>query len=172
MEPWWMAMSFDGNEFTDAATMRGRDWPALRQFCVILENRVGSLHELMRHLERDDLRIVALSIVDTVDVAIARVLLDQVERGRELVQFSGFAFFENDVIGVELSDVPQPIAAVCSALLRAEVNVNYMYPLLMQRSGRKCVAIHVDDVDAAISVLNELGFHVLTENDIAQGDDF
>ena len=61
----------------DTATMNRHSWPTLRQFCVFLENRVGKLHELLRHIERHDLRVVALSIVDTVDFAVARVMVNR-----------------------------------------------------------------------------------------------
>lgn len=167
-----MSMGFGGEEFTDASTLRGRDYPSLRQFCVILENRVGSLNTLMRHLERHDLRIIALSMVDNVDVAIARIMLDNVERGRELFELGAFTFFEADVVGVELPDEPQPFVAVCSALLQAEVDVNYMYPLMYRRGGRSAVAIHVDDVDTAISILRDLGHTLLTEGDLTSDDEY
>ena len=167
-----MSMDFGEGDYTDAATIRGRDWPALTQFCVIIENKVGSLNQLMQHLERHDLRIIALSIVDTIDVAIARVMLDHVERGRELFELSGFTFFENEVLGIELPDHPQPFVAVCSALLQAEVNVNYMYPLLYRHSGHSAIAVHVEDLDTASKVLQDKGFTLLTENDLLNDDEF
>lgn len=167
-----MSMGFGGEEFTDASTIRGRDYPSLRQFCVILENRVGSLNTLMRQLERHDLRIIALSMVDNVDVAIARIMLDNVERSRELFELGAFTFFEADLVGVELPDEPQPFVAICSALLQAEVDVNYMYPLMYRRGGRSAVAIHVDDVDTAISILHDLGHTLLTEGDLTSDDEY
>lgn len=167
-----MSMDFGNADFTDSATMRGRDWPSLRQFCVILENRVGALNELMRHLERNDLRVVALSVVDTIDVAIARVMLDQVERARELFEFSGFTFFENDVLGVQLPENAKPFVAVFSALLQAELNVNYMYPLLYRQGGHGAIAIHVDDLDAASTVLRSSGFTLIGEDDLKNDDEF
>ena len=167
-----MSMDFENADFTDAATMRGRDWPSLRQFCVILENRVGALNELMRHLERHDLRVIALSIVDTIDVAIARVMLDQVERARELFEFSGFTFFENDVLGVQLPENSKPFVAVFSALLQAEINVNYMYPLLYRRQGHGAIAIHVDDFDAAAAILRSREFTLISETDLSDDDEF
>ena len=69
-------MSEGGETYTDPETMHGRDWPCLRQFCVFMENRVGRLHNLMRCLERDDLRIIALSIDDSVDCAVVRLMFD------------------------------------------------------------------------------------------------
>ncbi|MHC4877001.1 MAG: acetolactate synthase [Planctomycetota bacterium] len=167
-----MSMDFDDAEFTDAATMHGRDWPSLRQFCVVLENRVGSLSDLMRHLERHDVRIIALSIVDTIDLAIARVMLDQVERGRELFELSGFTFFENDVLGVELPEEAKPFVAVFSALLQAEINVNYMYPLLYRRGGRSAIAIHVEDLDTAAGILRANEFTLISEDDLRDDDEF
>lgn len=164
--------AFGGDEFVDSTTIRGRDWPALTQFCVLMENRVGSLNQLVRSLERYDMRIIALSIVDTVDVAITRVMLDHVERARELFELSGFTFFESEVIGVQLPEEDKPFLAVCSALLQVELNVNYMYPLLYRRSGHGAIAIHTDDLDAASRVLTDKGFTLLSENDLTNDDEF
>jgi len=166
-----MSMDFGEGEITDAATMRGRDWPALTQFCVVVENRVGSLSRLTQHLERHDLRIIALSIVDNIDVAIARVMLDQVERGRELFELSDFTFFENEVLGIELPEHPQPFVAVLSTLLQAEVNVNYMYPLLYRRGGHSSIAVHVEDIDTATQVLRDKGFKLISEDDLKNDDE-
>jgi hypothetical protein len=166
-----MSMGFENGDYTDAKTIRGRDWPSLRQFLVILENRVGSLTDLVLRLERDDIRVIALSIVDNVDVAIARVMLDNVERGRELFELSGLTFFENDMVGVELPEDARPFVSICSSLLQAEVNVNYMYPLLYRRSGRGAIAVNVDDIDMAISVLTDQGLKIVTEGDLADDDE-
>lgn len=167
-----MSMNFENGEFVEPSTIRGRDWPSLRQFLVILENRVGSLTDLVLRLERDDIRVIALSIVDNVDVAIARVMLDNVERGRELFELSGLTFFENDMVGVELPEDARPFVSVCSSLLQAEVNVNYMYPLLYRRSGRSAIAVNVDDIDLAISILTDQGLKIVTEDDLKDDDEY
>ena len=167
-----MAMDFGGESIADPVTFRGRDWPCLRQFGVFLENRVGRLHDLLRSVERHDLRVMALSIVDSVDCAVVRLVLNNYERGRELLELSGFPMFESDVIGVVLPDDPQPHMQICSALLRAEVNIHYTYPLLYRRNGRGSVALYVDDVDQGLQILTEGGFAVVTENDLLEYDDF
>jgi len=97
-------MSSDDQAFTRPETIPERNWPCLRQFCVFIENRVGSLHDLMRHLERHDLRVVALSIDNSVDFAVVRLMVDSYERARELFHLGGYSFIENDIIGVELPD--------------------------------------------------------------------
>ncbi|MFM7863481.1 MAG: acetolactate synthase, partial [Planctomycetaceae bacterium] len=69
-----MPSSWDEDSAIGPATTRGRDWPCLRQFVLFIDNRVGSLPDLLRRVERDDLRIVALSILDSSDCAVARVI--------------------------------------------------------------------------------------------------
>ena len=100
-----MAKNYHGGEETDTETMRGRDWPCLRQFCVFLENRVGQLLEVVRRFEGTKVRIVALSIADSAECAFARFLLSHPEQGREILERAGLAIIETDLIGVELPDV-------------------------------------------------------------------
>ncbi|MCA9078211.1 MAG: acetolactate synthase [Planctomycetaceae bacterium] len=152
--------------------MRGQDWPCLRQFCVFMENRVGRLHQLLRHIEQHDLRVVALSLVDTVDFAVARVMVDQTDRAREIFKLSDFTFIENDVLGVELPDAPQPYVRICLALLAAEMNIHYTYPLNYRRGGRGAIAIYVEDIDQATRILEAQGMTLLTEGDLLSDGEF
>ncbi|MCA8997730.1 MAG: acetolactate synthase [Planctomycetaceae bacterium] len=151
--------------------MRGRDWPCLRQFCVFMENRVGRLHELLRQLERFDLRVVALSIVDTNDFAVARVMVDDPDRVREILNLTNFTAIENDILGVELPDEADPYGSIFRTLVAAEINISYTYPLLFRQSRRGAIAIYVDNIDQARQVLEERGHRILTEADL-QSDDF
>ena len=90
----------------DFATMRGRDYPSIRQFTVFLENRVGQLLEVVRRFEGSNVRIVALSISDSTECAVVRFLLSDPEQGREVLERAGLAIVESDLIGVELPDSP------------------------------------------------------------------
>jgi len=151
-------------------TMRSRDWPCLRQFCVFMENRVGRLHELLKQLERDDLKIVALSIADTIDFSVVRIMVDDADRVREILALTSFTFIENDILGVDLPDEPDPFGTVFRTLMAAEMNIAYTYPLLYRRSPRGAIAIFVDDVDHARQVLLDHGHHLISEKDLQ--DDF
>ena len=168
-----MATTFDGDMGAGIAdaTARDHDWPCLRQFCVFLENQIGRLRDLLRHFEKHDLRIVALSIVDSHDSAICRVMLSSCDRGREILSMSGFAYFEGDIIGVALPAGHQPFVTLCSSLLHAEVNIQYTYPLLCRPDGRRAIAISVDDIDMALKVLAEHGHRLVTEDDLLADDD-
>ncbi|MEX0700550.1 MAG: acetolactate synthase [Planctomycetales bacterium] len=166
-----MPSQHGGKSATGPSTMRGRNWPALRQFCVFVENHVGSLQELMRQVESENVRVIGLSVVDSIDFAVVRVMFDNYERAQEALKLSSFPFSEKDLIGVELPDDPQPYARICTLLVQAEVNIAYSYPLLFRRHGRGAIALCVDDVDQGLRALTEAGLAVVTEGDLLEDDE-
>ena len=167
-----MSSGFGDDNPVSPMTSRGEDWPCLRQFGIFMENKVGSLQGTLRKIERDDLRIVGLSIVDSADCAIARVITNNYERTHELLQFSRLTTFETDVIGVLLPDVDQPHTSICSSLMSAELNVQYIYPLMYRRHDRGAVAVYADNIDEALRVLKEQNHEFVTEDDLMAYDDY
>jgi hypothetical protein len=149
-----------GIEFS---TMRGRDYPAIRQFTVFLENRLGQLLEVVRRFEGSNVRICALSISDSSECAFVRFLLSRPEQGREILERAGLAMIESDLIGVMVPQEPQPLLRICTALLQAEVNIVQAYPIL----DRDAVALMVDNIEMAQDTLSSKGFTMLTEDDLS-----
>jgi len=164
-------MSFGEGDILDPLTMRGRDWPTLRQFCVFLENHVGALHDLLRRFEGHEIRVVALSIANSVDCAIIRLMLNNSDRGREILDLSGLTYSESDLVGVELPMSSQPYVEICIALLQAELSIHYTYPLLFRRGGHGAIALYVDDVDLAMKTLKDKGLRLISERDLLDHDD-
>ena len=148
-------------------TMRGRNFPTLRQFTVFLENRVGQLLEVVRRFEGSKVRIVALSINEASECAFVRLVLSHPEQGREILERAGLALIESDLIGVELPSASQPLLRVCTALLQAEVNILQTYPLLSRPHDRPAVALMVDNIEMAMETLSTKGFTMISENDIS-----
>jgi hypothetical protein len=159
-------MSIDDVAGTGSSTMRGRNYPAIRQFTVFLENRVGQLLEVIRRFEGTRVRIVALSISDSAECAFVRFLLSHPEQGREILERAGLAIIESDLIGVELPEGEQPLLKVCTALLQAEVNIAQAYPLLVRPRGRPAVALMVDNIEMGQETLANKGFTMITEADL------
>jgi hypothetical protein len=151
---------------TDFATMRGRDYPSIRQFTVFMENRVGQLLEVVRRFEGSHVRIVALTISDATECCVVRFLLSDPEQGREVLERAGLAIVESDLIGVELPDSPQPLLQVCTALLQAEVNITQVYPLLARPHDKPAVALMVDNIEMALDTLAQKGFRPINEDDL------
>ena len=161
-------MSTGDSLTTNFDTMRGRDYPSIRQFTVFLENRVGQLLEVVRRFEGSKVRIVALSISDATECAFVRFLLSHPEQGREILERAGLAMIESDLIAVELPEGSQPLLRVCTALLQSEVNIIQAYPIIIRPHGRPAVALMVDNIDIAMETLDSKGFTMLNEDDLLE----
>src|SRR5438105_13665650 len=117
----------------------------VRQFTVFLENRVGRLTLLVRALEKHVGKIVALAIEESADSALVRLICSDPDAGRHTLHQEGFSFSEVDVLAVTLQgNSRHPLEAICSALLAAEINIHYAYPLLISPHGPALV-VYCDD---------------------------
>ncbi|MEE2642723.1 MAG: acetolactate synthase [Planctomycetota bacterium] len=156
---------------TEFDTMRGRDYPTIRQFTLFLENRVGQLLGIIRRFEGSQVRIVAININDATECCVVRFLLSDPEKGREILERAGLAMIESDLIGVQLPPTDQPLLHVCTALLQAEVNIIQAIPLMVHPGGNQAVAFMVDDLDMANDTLDRMGFSLLNEDDLRGNSD-
>ena len=161
-------MSFGEGIGTDYQTARGRDWPSVRQFNVFLANRLGALMDVVRRFEATDIRIVSLTVVDSADCAIIRLVLSDPERAVGIFEKGNLMFTESDLLVVKLPDTNQPIASICKAILSAELSIHYAYPLLLGvgPEGGTALAIHVDDHEMAAQTLQDKNFTLYTESDL------
>ena len=153
------------------ATARGRDYPSVRQFNVFVENRVGNLLAVVRRFETTDIRIVAMTVVDSADCAIIRMVLSDPERAKEIFDLAGLPFTESDLLVVELPPGNQPLVQICKALLGAEISINYAYPLMIGPAGKSALALHVEDHDMGTQTLLAMGFTLFTEGDLQDDDE-
>ena len=139
----------------------------VRQFSVFAENRVGRLHELTTLFKLHHVHIMAITVLDTTDSAIIRLIVDDCEKARDLMVSNAYPYTECDVLAVEMRDETD-LHAVLAALLEAEINVHYVYSFIKRPEGRAALAINVEDADVAAQALNQRGFKVLTQRDIAR----
>ena len=138
----------------------------VRQFTVFLDNRVGRLQTLVRTLETGAGRIVALSIEESADSALVRLICSNPDEARDTLKAAGFSFGESDLLVVELPKrTRQPLIDICSALLAAEINIHYAYPLLL-RPRAPSLALYVDDPTLAAQLLIRKGFTLIGESDL------
>lgn len=139
----------------------------VRQFTIFLDNRVGRLGMLVRALEEGDSKIAAVSIEESADSALVRLICSAPDHSRDLLQEAGFAFGESDLLAVELPRrTRQPLLAICSALLTAEINIHYAYPLLRRPNGFPALALYVEDPTLAAQILIRKGFTLIGESDL------
>jgi len=163
-----MSLGDDSGTGVAQPTMRGRDYPTIRQFTVFIENRVGQLLEVLRRFRGTRVRIVALNILDSTECSIVRFVVTNPEQGREIFERAGLAMIESELIALELPDDPQPLLLVCNALLQAEVNLVQTYPLMLRNKERQAVALMVDNIGLAGETLTSRGMRILTENELSE----
>ncbi len=144
------------------------DGPLVRQFSVFLPNKVGALLDIVRLLNASHAHVIALSISESTDSAIARLVVSDPEVVENLFGEHDVAFGVCEMVVVELSEVADQLAKLLAALLMAEVNVHFTYPLLTRPNGFAALAMHVDDTDCASNVLAGEGFKLLSQSDISR----
>ncbi len=144
--------------------------PRIRQISFFLPNRVGALLGVARRLEELNVHICAISILDSADHAVIRMVVDRPSLAKEALLEKGLNVFETELIAVELP-VERGIGLprLLTALLMAEVNVHYTYSLIVQSGGHPVIAFHVDSVDTAAQVLHKQGLVLIGQDQIAWG---
>lgn len=139
----------------------------VKQFSVFTENRVGRLSDLTTLLKANDVHIVALTVLDFTDTTILRLVVDDNDKARELMVNNDFPYTECDVVAVEINDEAD-LQEVLAALLEAEINIHYVYSFIKRPEGRSALVLNIEDPDVAAQSLNNHGFKVLTQSDIAR----
>ena len=142
--------------------------PLVKQFSIFLTNKVGAMLDIVKLLNTNHTHVVALSITESTDSAIARIMVSDPEGVQELFRENNVAFGICEMIVVEMREVATQLSKLLAALLMAEVNVHFTYPLLTRPRGYAAIALHVDDTECASSVLNGEGFKLLSQADISR----
>lgn len=149
-------------------TTSKREGPLVKQFSVFLPNKVGAMLEVIKMINGYQAHVVALSVSESTDSAIARIVVSDPGRVQDLFQKNSIAFGICEVVVVELQEVATQLVKLLAALFMAEVNVHFTYPLLTRPRGRAALALHVDDTECASSVLRGAGFKILSQSDISR----
>lgn len=139
----------------------------VKQFSVFMENRVGRLHDLTTLLKTSNVHVVAITLLDTTDSTIVRLIVDDTDKARELMVNNDFPYTEIDVLAVEITS-ESDLTGVLAALLEAEINIHYVYTFLKRPKGKTALAFNVEDREVAAQALNCRGFRVLTQHDISR----
>ncbi len=139
----------------------------VHQFSVFVENRVGRLHELTAVLKGNDVHIMAITMLDSTDSTIVRLVVDDPSKARELMVNNDFPYTECAILAVEIGDESE-LKGVLAALLEAEINIHYIYSFIKRPEGRSALAISSEDADTASQALGNRGFKILTQRDISR----
>jgi len=142
--------------------------PLVKQFSVFLPNKVGAMLDIVKMLNTNNTHVVALSVSESTDSAIARIVVSDPERVEKLFRENNVGFGVCEVVVVEMREVATQLVKLLAALFMAEVNVHFTYPLLTRPRGFAALALHVDDTECASTVLMGEGFKILSQSDISR----
>ena len=147
----------------------GYDRTGVRQFTVFLESRVGRLTALLRALEEGEQNVHAISVEESGDAALVRLICSSPDAAEVALEESRFAFSQTDVLVVALpADSDEPLLTITQCLLTAEINIHYVYSMLRTPAG-PALALYVDDPTFSSQLLLRKGFRLLSEADLKAG---
>jgi hypothetical protein len=140
----------------------------VEQISVFLENKAGRLAEVTKVLGEGGINIRALSLADTTDFGILRLIVDQYDKAREILKQHGFTVGKTEVVAIEVPDRPGGLAWVLQILSDSDVNVEYMYAFV-QHSGKNAVIIfRFDNLERAIELLQQQGVRIYSGQEVYQ----
>ncbi|MBC9785966.1 ACT domain-containing protein [Heliobacillus mobilis] len=138
----------------------------VQQISVFLENKSGRLATLTRTLANENINIRALSIADTTDFGILRLIVDKPDAAYLALKRSGFTVSETSVIAVAIPDHPGGLAGIMDVLAGAKINIEYLYALPEKTPDKALVIFRVERLDDAIQVLQSHGIGVLKGEEV------
>ena len=134
----------------------------VKQISVFLENKAGRLADVTHSLGDHGINIRALSIADTTDFGILRLIVNQPEAALKVLRDEGFMVAETEVIAVDVPDRPGGLAQVLDTLGQAGINIEYLYAFVGQASADALVIFRVEDCAAALQALTAQNIRVLS----------
>jgi len=133
----------------------------VEQISIFIENKSGRLAEVTRVLGEQGVNIRALSLADTSDFGILRLIVDKTDLAKEILRDKGFTVSKTEVVAVEVPDQPCGLANILKVLDEASVNVEYMYAFVERCAGNAVIIFRFDETDSAIRVLQGKGVNIL-----------
>ena len=141
---------------------------AINQLTVFVENKQGALVQITEALAAANVDMRALSIADTQEFGILRLIVNNNEAATKALSDLGYIIKNIDVVGVKIGDAPGKLSKALDVLDKANINMEYLYAFLTRTEKHAYVVIRVADNEAAEAVLTAAGFHIITDADVAK----
>ena len=140
----------------------------VRQLSVFLHNRVGALLALVKLLGDHHIAVLGLSLQDTTELSLLRLIVSNPEDAQLIFIEKGIPHVITPVTAVELTETDTALPQALAALLGAEVNISFSYPLLIRPADKAVLILHLDSPEFATKVLANGGFKVLMQEDLSR----
>jgi len=140
----------------------------VRQFSVMLPNRVGAFAALVKLLRSSAIEVIGLSVQDSRDATVARLVVSDPETTERLFMEKGIPHTTCELVVIALRESAPGLLQVLDTLMVAETNVDFAYNLMPCPEGQSLLAMHVEDYEFAVSVLHVSGFKLLYQADLSR----
>lgn len=138
----------------------------ISQLSVFVENKQGSMSGIAEVLAESGIDIRALTIADTTDFGILRLIVKDTEKAKKALQSSGYVVSINQVIGIEVQDIVGGLAKVLRILDDAQINIEYMYDFLAVKEDKAYIIIRVENNVKTTDILTSNGIRCISNEDI------
>lgn len=138
----------------------------VKQISLFLENKSGRLQKVMETLSNKHINIRALSIADTTDFGILRLIVNEPKLAYEALKEQGFTVSTTDVIAVEVDDEPGGLARALRVLEDSGINIEYVYAFVEKSTDKALVVFRVEEIERAIELLNAQGINTLPGEEV------
>lgn len=138
----------------------------VKQISIFLENKSGRLAEVTRILGEDGIDISALSIADTTDFGILRLIVNKPERAEIILKENGFTVSCTSVIAIAITDKPGGLATALEILDKESIGIEYMYAFVGKTTDEALVILRVEDPEKAVNTLNKNNIKVLSSSSV------
>jgi hypothetical protein len=138
----------------------------VNQISVFLENKSGRLADVTRTLAENQVNIRALSIADTIDYGLLRLIVNNPEHATKVLMDEGFTVAKTEVLAIEVPDNPGGLAGIIDILSARGLNIEYMYAFVGRSGDHAIVIFRIEPVDDAISALKDGGARILTGDEL------
>ena len=134
----------------------------VEQIAVFLENKTGRLAEITGVLAESGINIRALSLADTADFGILRIIVNDTPKAQEVLKAKGFTVGRTEVLVIEVPDRPGGLASVLSVVKEADLNIEYMYAFPLKVGETGLIIFRFDELATAINVMQKAGVRILS----------
>jgi hypothetical protein len=141
---------------------------AIKQITVFVENKQGALVSITDALAENNVNIRALSIAETEDFGILRLIVNDEETAKKTLTENGYLIKVTNVVGVKIGDAPGKLTEALRVLDNAGINMEYLYAFMARTEKHAYVVLRVEDDEIAESALEAAGFHLITNADICK----
>jgi hypothetical protein len=138
----------------------------VEQIAIFLENRSGRLAEITGILAEKGINIRAMSLADTSDFGILRLIVNDTENARRVLKDKGFTVGTTDVVVVEVKDKPGGLANVLQIIKKADLNIEYMYAFTQKSGETGLIIFRFEKIDAAVDALVKAGVRLLSGEEV------